>query len=111
MTQYRIYYCLSSSKKYLAFEESLLTESLNEAVSLLDHIKTDEDTIYIDCVQSQDRIILTGDEECDVFLEVDSAKGGVLSKDMSFQEVRRFLETICFDFNVLDAKGFKSESI
>jgi len=111
MSLYQVHYCIDSKKSYRSYEASKPVSSIDEAVNLIDLLSSDEDTVYVDILDTGDKLIFNGDEGGGIFLEIDTAKGGVFSKDITAKEAKSFLKDMRIDFCELENLGFKISSI
>ena len=110
MSLYKVHYCIESKKLYRGYEDSIIVSDLSEALGLIDLI-VEDDTIYVDLVETKDALNINGSEDGRIFLEVNTAKGGVFTKEITTDEAKEFLKNITVNFDELDTLGFDSSSI
>lgn len=90
--KYKLHYCLNSQGLYLSYDDAILTNDLNELYKLVDLIDGNDDSIYVQFLDSNDRLIINGDElKGKIFLEIDTAIGGVLDQTLDLSDAKIFL--------------------
>lgn len=94
MSMFKVHCCAETNNMYLEYKDAKVVQSLDEVVDLFDYLSSDEDTVYIDVLDTKDVLIVNGDEVGKVFVEIDTAIGGVFSRTMEIAEMKGFLSNV-----------------
>lgn len=97
MDKYIIYYYIESKSIFRSDDEANISDNLDEAIDLLQFLKSEDDSISIYLIKGKYRInIWAGQKSYSYVLEIDSGyHGGTFSKEYSKKDL---VELLSFGF-------------